>query len=214
MKDNIKTQALITLRAGILTCLLCIALGGWALTPSQILDKSASTLMKSKGVTAAYTVSMDGQKASGTLKAKGKKFFIDLSGTKSWYDGKNLWNFDMESQEVTLSVPTAKELATLSPYAFVSSYRNIYNPSALKSNIPGTYAIKLTPKNPKGSQIAVAVVYIRTSDFMPVRLDLTGRNKKVSTLTVTSIKTGVNIPDTQFVFPKSQYPKSRLVDLR
>lgn len=184
-----------------------------ALTPAQVLDRSASALLKSKGVTANYTLSSSGQRQSGEIKAKGKKFYISAGGVQTWFDGATQWNYSPKHQEVTISRPTAAEIASASPYALVSSYKSNYTLSSLKSSIAGTYAIALKPKS-KSNPVKQAVIYVRSSDFQPCRLDMVARNGTKSSIIITSIKTGVNLPDVTFVFPAKQYPKAEIIDLR
>lgn len=197
----------------ILLLLLTLPLSMMALTPVQVLDKSASSLTQAGGIEAAYTLMHNGQKQTGSIKAKGKKFYIYAGGVQTWYDGKTQWNFQASSKEVTISTPTAAELATVSPYAMIASYRNTFNASAMKSNVAGTYCIKLTPKN-SNSPVKQAIVYIRSNDFMPVKLEATHKNNQKSSIIITSIKKGVTLPDATFAFNKAKHPGVEVIDLR
>lgn len=193
--------------------LLGIAPGAAALTPSQVLDKAYASIAGSKGVTATYTITSGRHKSTGKISAAGNKFCIDSSGIITWYDGKTQWNYNAATSEVTVSTPTPAEVASISPYALISSYKTLYNLKSLTSKIPGTYAIQLRPKNSK-SPIKNAVLYIRSKDFQPCRLDVTPQQGSASSVVITSIKTGLNLPASTFVFPKGKYPKAQVIDLR
>jgi len=186
---------------------------GRALTASQILDKSAAMLLRSKGITAVYTVITAGNRQSGSIKVKGKKFYISYGNVQTWYDGRTQWNYNASSNEVTLSVPTSQELAYISPFALVSSYKTLYTSKPLKSRIPGTYAIQLSPKSSQ-NPVKVAVIYIRSTDFQPCRLDVNARSGHSSSYIITSVKKGLNISDKSFVFPKSSFRNVQVIDLR
>lgn len=204
---------IITLRSLWLAVLVCLMLPAHALTAVQVLDKAASSLIKSKGITADYTLVSGGARHGGTIKAKGKKFVITAGGVTTWYDGRTQWNMNESTQEVTVSTPTAREVASSNPYLLVSSYKSTYTAKALKSKIPGTYAIQLLPKS-GNNPVRQAVIYIRSSDFMPCRLDITPRSGAASSVMITSMKKGVSLPDATFVFPKSRYPGAEIIDLR
>jgi len=184
-----------------------------AMTAVQVLDKASASLLKNKGITATYTIKGDVGNSVGSIKVKGNKFFIEAGGVLTWYDGRTQWNLNTASREVTVSTPTARELATASPYALVSSYKNNYSVKPLTSKVPGTYAIQLIPKTRSG-QVKTAVIYVRSSDFQPVRLDITMHSGKSVRLLVTGIRTGVNLPASTFTFPKAKYPGVKIIDLR
>lgn len=182
-------------------------------TASGILDKAASALLKGGGVSASYTIKSGGGTQQGTLNVKGKKFNISSRAASTWYNGRTLWDYNAANNEVTLSAPTAQEVSAINPYALVASYKTAYTPKLLKSSIRGTYAVLLAPKSTQ-SAVKSAIVYIRASDYQPVRLDVTARNGSVSTIVVTNIRRGVKLADAVFNFPKNKYPNASIVDLR
>lgn len=211
---NLRTQ-----HPGIATMILAmlIAITGnvSASTPSAtgILDKASSALIGSKGISASYTIKAGGQTQQGTLNVKGKKFSIINGDISTWYDGKTMWNYNHSDKEVTISTPTNQELATMNPYTLIASYKTLYTPQLQTSAIKGTYAISLIPKSAQ-SPVKKAVVYIRASDYQPVRLDVTSRNGSVSVIVVTNIRKGVSFTDASFVFPSAKYKGCGTIDLR
>lgn len=196
----------------LLLLLLASSLGASALTPAQVLEKSSAALLKAGGVTATFTMQSGGQSVSGSFKAKGQKFVIEGGGITSWYDGKTQWDYNARHDECTISTPTPQEVATTSPYALVKNYKSLFTLKPLKSKIAGTYAVALHPRR-KGT-VRSATIYIRASDFMPVRLDVTSSDGVVSVLAISGVKTGAKLADSQFTFPRSRYPKAEIIDLR
>lgn len=182
-------------------------------TASSILAKAASSLLKAGSITATYTVKTGGGSQQGTLNVKGRQFSVLTASLSSWYDGKTLWTYDASEREVTISHPTPGEIASMNPYAMLSSYKNEYTAKLVKSNIPGTYAVQLTPRN-ASNPVRTAVLCLRASDLQPVRLDLTARGGGRSTVVVTNIRRGAKLPASSFTFPKSRYPRAKVVDLR
>lgn len=184
-----------------------------ALTASDILQKSASALLKSGGVTASYTYKTGAYSESGTLYAKGKKYSLISSKRSIWYNGQSLWSLNPAEKEVTLSLPTAAEASALNPYMLVSSYKTEYTAQLVTSNIKGTYGILLTPKN-KSSYIKSATLCVRSSNYMPVRLDITDRSGNKSTIVITNVKTGQKLGDSTFTYNAKSHPGVSLIDLR
>ncbi len=197
----------------LLLALILAIVPAYAVNASQVLDRAASSLAKSRGVTADYTLVSGNSRQAGSIKSKGKKFVITAGGVTTWYDGRTQWNLNAASGEVTVSAPTMQELATGNPYLLVTSYKTHYSIKPLKSKIPGTYAIQLLPKSAQ-NPVGQAVIYIRSADYMPCRLDVTPRKGPATSVMITSIKKGVSLADSDFVFPKSRYPKAEVIDLR
>lgn len=205
----------LSITAMILAMLIAVVGNASASTPSAtgILDKASSALIGSKGISATYTIKTGGHSQQGALNVKGKKFSIINSDISTWYDGKTMWNYNHADKEVTISTPTNQELATMNPYTLIASYKTLYTPQLQTSAIKGTYAISLTPKSAQ-SPVKKAVVYVRASDYQPVRLDVTARNGSTSVIVITNVKKGVSLTDASFVFPSAKYKGCSTVDLR
>lgn len=197
--------------------LLCLtfSLVSYAVTPTatSLLDRAAGSLLKAGSLTAKYTIRGGGHSQSGTLNVHGRQFSVLTGSLSSWYDGRTLWTYDASEGEVTVSSPTPGELASMNPYAMLSSYKNEYTARLVKSKVKGTYAIQLSPRN-ASNPVRSALLTLRASDLQPVRLDVTARGGGSSAIVVTNIRKGVKLPNTTFQFPKSKYPKARVIDLR
>lgn len=182
-------------------------------TAADVLQKSASALLKSGGVTASYTYKSGAYTESGTLYTKEKKYSLISSKRSIWYNGRSLWSLNPSEKEVTLSLPTSAEAAALNPYMLVSSYKTEYTAKLVTSTIKGTYSISLTPKN-KNSYIKSATICIRSSNYMPVRLDITDRSGNKSTIIISDVKTGQKLTDSTFTYNAKSHPGVTLIDLR
>lgn len=179
----------------------------------QIMQKSASALLKSGGVTASYTLKAGGASETGTISVKGKKFAIASSSRSIWYDGSSLWTLDPDEKEVTLTAPTAADVASVNPYLLVSNYKAEYTAKLVKGNVKGTYNVLLTPKN-RQNYVKSATLCIRASNYMPVRMDVTDRSGNKTVIVVSNVKTGVKLADSIFKFIPKSHPGVRLIDLR
>ncbi|MCM1319055.1 MAG: outer-membrane lipoprotein carrier protein LolA [Muribaculaceae bacterium] len=182
-------------------------------TAADVLQKSASALLKSGGVSASYTYKSGRYSENGTLKAKGKKYSLISNSRSIWYNGQSLWTLNPSEKEVTLSNPTTAEAAALNPYMLVSAYKTEYTAKLVTSTIKGTYSVQLTPKN-RSNYIKSATICIRSSNNMPVRLDVTDRSGNKSTIIITDVKTGVKLSDSTFTYSSKSHPGVSLIDLR
>ncbi|MCM1005252.1 MAG: outer-membrane lipoprotein carrier protein LolA [Prevotella sp.] len=182
-------------------------------TAAQILQKSSSALLKSGGISASYTYKSGNYTESGTLSAKGKMFSLISPQRSIWYDGKSLWTLNPDEKEVTLSAPTAAEASSLNPYMLVSNYKTEYTAKLVTGTIKGTYNILLIPVN-KSNMVKSATICIRSSNYMPVRLDVTDRSNNKASIIVTNVRTAQKFNNSTFVYNAKAHPGVKLIDLR
>ena len=88
----------------------------------EILDALASAYGKSAGTEIVFGGTVD-----GTIGLKGEKFVLECAGVKSWFDGKTLWSYIEDSEEVNISTPTPEELQSINPYAMLGIYKTGFN---------------------------------------------------------------------------------------
>lgn len=183
-------------------------------TAQEIMKTAADRLLKAKGISAGYIVTVKGHgSVNGSIKVQGKSFVISHAQVSTWFDGKTQWNYSHSSNEVTISTPTPEEIQAVNPYALLSSYKSLYTATLEKSKIPGTYAILLTAKS-KSSAVKKATLYLRHKDYQPARVDVTADDGSVSTIIITGIQTGQSYGPSTFRFNAKAYPGVTVVDLR
>lgn len=184
------------------------------LTANQIIDKCITKFNSSKGISATYTIiGRNIAKESGTIKIAGNKFSISHPAILTWFDGNTQWNYNNASNEVTISTPTLSELQMINPYAVVTNYKTDYTVALSKSKIKGTYCVILTAKSSKNS-IKKIYLYVNSSDYVPVRLDIISDNNSVLTIVITNFKSYQNFHASEFVFPTHKYKSATIIDLR
>ena len=196
----------------IVSFLFCF--GGKAITAEKVLSNAADVFSKAGSIEATYTFSSaKGGNSKGNIKVDGKKYKIEMPHFIVWYDGNNQWEYVVKMNQCTLSTPTSQELSQLNHYAILNSYKNSYKATSVKSNIKGTYAIRLTPLS-SNSPISKATIFIKASDWQPVRLDILDKTGNLSTILVTGISLGKKFNESTFTFDKKNYPGVELIDLR
>lgn len=181
-----------------------------ALTPRQILDKTASVVGKKGGATAQFTITMAKQGTiKGTIAIKGRKFYAQTPQTVTWYDGKTQWTYVTDTDEVNISTPTKAQQTQINPYTFLSLYKKGFTLSAKK--VKGMYEVHLTPQN-KQQSIQEAVITIHPTTFQPSLIKLKQKNKWM-TISISGFR-AVNQDDATFVFPAKKYATAEIIDLR
>lgn len=206
----------------IINILLAFSLGLCAQNAGTILDKATSVYEGSNGISAAFTLQsrsdIQGESDSfeGTIHMKGDKFTLETPDMKIWFDGKTQWSYVDRNDEVNITIPTGDELQLTNPALLLRSsqkdYTSVYKGESTAANSKPAYDLVLTPK--KKSDIIRVELQIEKLSGLPAAITMVTKNGITSTARISRIKTGVNQPDSFFVFKETDYPDVEIVDLR
>lgn len=179
----------------------------------EVLDKVSSSIAKSNGIEAGYTLLSNQGNASGTILLKGQKFRMDGGGITTWFDGKTQWTYIKANEEVNVSVPTKQELQNINPYAFLYMYKKGFaykmGPTT-KVGKQKVYEIVLNSTG-KSAQVQITLL-IDQATYQPLQIKMIEGNIH-SVININSFKKK-KLADSTFAFKKSYAPKAEIIDLR
>ena len=118
----------------------------------------------------------------GSLTMQGDKFLLTMYGIEAAYDGKTMYMYSGETDELTLTNPTQQELTEANPFLFAKALVNACN-NVEKTSGENTI-VTLTPKD-KSAGIDRFVLKLRTADLLPLSVELK-EGKKMTTLKLTN----------------------------
>lgn len=204
----------IILLSFLLIGLLCMT-PVFAQKPDNIVANVISTFNKSKSIKANIHISSNGQThASGLIIMQRRQYYISTGSTKIWYNGKVQWTYSRHTGEVNIINPSVEDLQTTNPYSVITSFKNSYNGTSLKSNDANSYLLKFTPKR-KNQDINEIFLTVNKRNYQLDKIVIVMRDKTSYTTTISNYKTGVNYPASTFVFNKKDVPANTpVVDLR
>lgn len=179
---------------------------------TTILDKAAATYTKSGDVKIGFTIAVNGQSSKGQINLSGQKFLCSTGGSVAWFDGKTMWHYVKNNEEVNITNPSDKEIARMNPYHFLNIYKkgNGYK-STVKKTTATEYHILLTGK--KGSTYNSIEVHLNKSTYQLSYVKLVS-SKRTAEITVNSYLKNQKFPASMFTFNKKEYPSAEIVDLR
>lgn len=183
------------------------------LTAEQVLSKTISVISNAKGVEANFKVYHSGYSGAGSVKTSGSLFNVTLPEVEVWYNGKDLYTYNKNTEETTVVIPTEEELAESNPLVYVTGAPKKYSVtySTVKKN--DRYVLELLPKN-KNDDIKRITLTLRQSDFVPEKLVVEPKNGSPVSAEISSFKTSVFSKVSDFDYPRSKYPKVEIIDLR
>lgn len=175
----------------------------------KILDKAATAFTKAGNVKIGFSANVNGNNAGGTICISGNKFQLNTGDLIIWFDGKSMWNYVVVNDEVNVSHPSAKEVARMNPYSFLTLYKKGYNCSMGKSSST-EYEVIL--KGQKGSAYNRITVRMSKKSYQPTYIKTEA--KSTMEIKVNSFASKQNFPASTFTFDKKKYPKVEVIDLR
>lgn len=181
-------------------------------SPEAVVSKAAGIIGNAKGITANFRMTSGKHTTAGTIKSAGKKFSVILPEVSTWYNGKALYTYNPRTNETTVTVPTATELLESNPLLYVKGGAGAYTYSFSKNTPKGKYVVDLLPRK-KNTGIKKLIFTIDAKSFLVERIEVLADGGK-SVIDVTSFKTDVVPPSSEFEYTSRKYPKAEIVDLR
>ena len=163
-----------------------------AQTAKSVLDKAAANITVKEGVKANFRMTGGIGFASGTILIKGKKFHATTPKAIVWFDGKTMWTYMKDNEEVNVSNPTEAQLQAINPYNFINLYKNGY--TSTLNTTGNAYVVHLT-STAKDKKIKELFVTIDKKSYHPTQVKLLQGKS-------------------QFRFNAKDFPQAEVIDLR
>jgi outer membrane lipoprotein carrier protein len=189
----------------------------------KILDAVSTKFKTYKGVQASFIFTTEDAKGKvqgtkkGTLLMKGTKYRVTLVGGQDIFcDGTNIWTYDKNANEVTLSKFDPSQ-NTITPQKLFTNFYDkdfLYKLNGEKKQAGKTLQeIELTPfdKSKPFFKVYVLVDKATQAIYSTKVMEKSGNRY---TYTVSSLNGNANLQDAQFVFDKKKYPGVEVIDLR
>ena len=130
----------------------------------------------------------------GTITMHGDCFRLMMFGIDAAYDGKTMYMYSGETDELTLTNPTQQELTETNPFLYAKALVNVCNITERATSDGKQTIVTLTPKD-QSIGINRFVLRVRNDDLMPLQVEIK-EGKKLSTL---------KLKDPKYVGPQKNY---------
>ncbi len=199
----------------LLTCTSVFAQNG----AKDILDKSAAKIKAYPAVEIEFSLIMENKEEDireehqGKAYMKGSLYKLEVMDVVNYYDGKNIYTYMPEAQEVNLKNPSDEEEEMLNP----TKIFNIHNTGfkqKLISNTGGIAYIELYPNDLNKNFIKIGI-WVKTSDSSIQKVESFGKDGNNLIIKIKSLKQPTQLPtDSFFKFDPAQHPEVEIVDMR
>jgi len=155
--------------------------------------------------------------SSGKLLMKQKKYRLNSEGTIVYFDGKTMWTFVADNNEVTVTEPVTTSGNFLSnPSTFFDTYKSDFKYRYIKEtpkNGVTCHEVDLFPKNLDQPYSRIKV-FVNTLTDLPESISSIGKDGVDYTVNLKNLVLNQEVADTEFIFETSKYRKVEVVDMR
>jgi len=189
----------------------------------QILDDFSSRLNSFSSVKADFTFTdinlreQTNDSYEGNVTFKGDKFRLNVLETETWFNGKTLWNFLPDVNEVNVSEPDQEDDVVLyNPFKLFTSpdtrFKYGFRGELSEGGKP-VYEIDLIPLDLEQEYSRIRIRILKLSmDLLSVKYFRKDGNNYL--IELSNLSTNLDLPDSHFSFRVSEHPGVEVIDLR
>jgi outer membrane lipoprotein-sorting protein len=190
----------------------------------EILEKVTKTTQSLASLDAKFSFEMNNKaqniqdKSSGSIILKNKKYKLNIPqmGLQVTCDGKTIWTYMVNSNEVTIANLDESTDELMDPAKIFTIYERGFNYKFTGESVDGgipVYNIDLTPQKPSGD-IQKIKIMIDKQKMLIRGANMVGKDGNNYTVSVSQFKTDGVYNDSDFVFDPKKYKGIEIVDMR
>ncbi len=185
-----------------------------------ILDKLSAKTKAYTSIKAEFQFSISSKKdgvgeiQEGAVTLKGNKYNLLIKGQEVISDGKTVWTYIKESNEVQINAISSDENdGNLSPDKLFTLYEKGFKYKFVeeKNNI---YSINLYPNDANAKSFHRITLFIDKIKNEIKEVKVFGKDGSETSYKIKTFTTNITITDSQFTFDKTKHPKVEVIDLR
>lgn len=189
---------------------------------TAILDEMSKKYQNMKSFSASFTYGTEGNNAKmtenykGDVTVKGAKFKLKLAGQEVFANGKDLYTYVKETNEVNITEFDPAMQEEFSPTKIYTIYKKGYKYVFLEEVKEGSQfyeVVELSPED-KSSKIAKLQIKVNKSDKSVKSWKIWDKSGKRTVFRVDKFMPNAPADDKIFTFDKKLYPGVEVVDLR
>ncbi|MCO6499166.1 MAG: outer membrane lipoprotein carrier protein LolA [Vicingus serpentipes] len=150
----------------------------------------------------------------GKIEIKGDNYLLSIKGQDVISNNKSIWTILKDAEEVQINnLPDEEDDEYISPNKIFTLYEKGFKYKFVKEE-NGIQIINLYPIEADKKSFHRIALYISKEKTQITQVKVYGKDGGTFTYVVKSFTPNQGIPDSQFTFDKTKYPKYEIIDLR
>ena len=185
-----------------------------------LLDEVSTKTKSYKSIKADFSYKMENKQAKineekkGSLLLSGDKYRLTVAGQVVICDGKTIWTYIEESNEVQINTLDNKDDA-LTPSKLLTSYNANYKSKIIKDNTQTDLNVETLELIPNVSKNFIkAIVAIDKMKKQVRSFSLYDKNGNIFTYKIIKFQTDLPVNPNDYTFDKSKFPGVEVIDMR
>ncbi len=184
---------------------------------ATLLDEVSAKAKAYKSIKVDFSYTMENVKArineekTGTLLLSGDKYTMSAAGQMVICDGKTIWTYIKESNEVQINALENKDDA-LTPSKLLTSYNANYKSKIIKSADPAIESVELIPNTSKN--FTKAILGIDKAKKQVRSFTLYDKSGNTFTYKIKNYLTDTPVTASDFTFDAKKFPGVEVIDMR
>ncbi|PVX52529.1 outer membrane lipoprotein-sorting protein [Balneicella halophila] len=206
-----------------ITVLVFVALSSvLAQDAKSILDKLAAQSKACKTMQGEFEYKLENKSSNiyetskGKYIIKGDKYFIDVMGAETYFDGQYLYSFIKDVDEVSIQNPESDDEDFLKPSNLFTIYQKGYEHEyvgKIIENGKSIHVIDLLPKKENQNfKKIIAKIDVKTNNL--VSMESIGKSGDDVEIKILTLKKDLPVSDSKFVFDETAHPDVEVIDMR
>lgn len=188
----------------------------------DILDKVSAKMKTFTTVQADFVSTMENlqdnikETLKGTIKLKGNMYKLEISGTEIFTDGKTMWTYLKDANEVNISEPDPNDDSSLNPAKIFKIWESDFKYKFVKESFEkalALYEIDLYPIN-KDKTYSRITLKIDKDKLTIASIKYVGKEGNNYTIDIQKFTPNNPFTDNLFTFDEKAHPGVEKIDMR
>ena len=151
----------------------------------------------------------------GKLLVQKEKYYLSFDDQIIVNDGKMLWNYQKNANEVSLFEAEDDNFSMFNPMLLLNHWSKDYKAKFIRKEMYQNRAYHLVDLTPlKPNQYYKFRLFIDASTYYIQKIMMYDMDNMTTTYNITKFNPNVSIPEDKFTFNKSEYPNVQVNDMR
>ncbi len=154
---------------------------------------------------------------SGSIAIKGEKYFLKIAGQEIRCNGKTVWTYLKDAEEVQISDLEEDSEDQITPTSIFTMYEKGFRHSYKgEKTISGVNAaeVHIYPLDLDEKSYHTVKLFIDKDKLQIKKVEILGKEGDTYTYTIKSFQPNASIPDSYFSFDTASHPDVDVIDLR